>query len=317
MMPGMDGYEVCRRLKGDSATRGIPVIFLTGASDARDEMKGFELGAVDYLTKPVSMPVVRALIDMHLKLNASADSESKTAYLQLEIARRTLELGAIQDVTALVASSLAETRDSDTGAHIRRTQFYVRALAEKLRSHKRFSALLDDRMIRILFRAAPLHDIGKIGIPEYILLKPGRLDPAEFEIMKTHTTLGLQAIEQAERRLGTAGDFFRVAKEIAYSHQEKWDGSGYPEGLSGEEIPFGARLMAVADVYDALMSRRVYKLPYSHKDAANRIRDGRGRHFDPDIVDAFLDISDEIAAIAQRCADDDAERRGQGAHRAP
>jgi putative two-component system response regulator len=204
-------------------------------------------------------------------------------------------------------ASLAETRDNETGNHIRRTQFYVRALAERLRGHPRFASYLSETQIEILFKSAPLHDIGKIGIPDRILLKPGRFEPEEFEIMKTHTTLGRVAIEQAEQRLGMKVDYLSCAKEIAYGHQEKWDGSGYPEGLSGDAIPIAARLMAVADVYDALISRRIYKAPMPHEQAVAIIAEGRARHFDPDIVDAFIDIADEFRAIAERFADSDAD----------
>jgi len=204
-------------------------------------------------------------------------------------------------------ASLAETRDSDTGNHIRRTQYYVLALAKKLSTHPRFSALLTDNYIHMLFKSAPLHDIGKVGIPDRILLKPGRFEPEEFEIMKTHTTLGRDAIEHAEKQLGMPVEFLSVAKEIAFSHQEKWDGSGYPQGLAGEAIPLSARLMAVADVYDALISRRVYKECMPHEKAVTMIREGKGTHFDPDIADAFVTLQEEFREIAARFADSDAD----------
>ncbi len=179
------------------------------------------------------------------------------------------------------------------------------ALAEKLKTHPRFAAFLTDNNIAMLFKSAPLHDIGKIGIPDRILLKPGRLDPDEFEIMKTHTTLGRDAIEHAEKQLGMKVEFLTMAKEIAYSHQEKWDGSGYPEGLAGDNIPISARLMALADVYDALISRRVYKEGMSHEKAISIIVESAGTHFDPDIVNAFVELQDEFSAIAQRYSDSD------------
>ena len=169
----------------------------------------------------------------------------------------------------------------------------------------------------MLFKSAPLHDIGKIGIPDAILLKPGRLTPDEFEVMKTHTTLGRDAIVSAERLLDSPSNFLRLAREIAHYHQEKWDGSGYPEGLSGEAIPLSARLMAIADVYDALISRRVYKPPMPHADAVTIIRDGRGRHFDPDMVDAFLRIQEDFRAIADRYADSEADVHARAQANAP
>jgi putative two-component system response regulator len=308
MMPTMDGYEVCRRLKADPLTANIPVIFLTANVSSDDEEKGFELGAVDYITKPIKQKVVLARLKTHLQLKASADFlEDKAAFLEEEVARRSAEIEAIQDVTILAMASLAETRDNETGNHIRRTQFYVQLLAEKLQNHPRFSDFLSDHTIKLLFKSAPLHDIGKVGIPDHILLKPGRFTLEEFAIMKAHTTLGRDAIATAEARLGVNIEFLTYAKEIAYSHQEKWDGSGYPEGLAGDAIPISARLMAVADVYDALISRRPYKQPMPHEQAVQLIIDGRGSHFDPDIVDAFISTQDEFSAISQRYADSAAD----------
>jgi putative two-component system response regulator len=306
MMPGIDGYEVCRRLKADEKTRDIPVIFLTAKSDMEDEEQGLELGAVDYITKPVSPPILLARVRTQLALKASADFlRDKNEFLEAEVTKRTREVMAIQDVTILAMASLAETRDSDTGNHIRRTQHYVKSLAWKLSTHPRFSAYLTPSNITTLFKSAPLHDIGKVGIPDRILLKPGKLTPEEFEIMKTHTTLGRDAISHAEHDLGMDVAFLTMAKEIAYSHQEKWDGSGYPQGLSGDRIPISARLMAVADVYDALISRRIYKQPMSHADAVQIIKQSSGRHFDPDVVEAFIAIEDHFQAIALSYSDSD------------
>ena len=306
MMPGMDGYEVCRRLKANLHTRDIPVIFLTARADMDDERQGLALGAVDYITKPISPPILLARVATHLALKASADFlRDKSAYLEREVALRTLEVQAIQDVTIMAMTSLAETRNNETGNHIRRTQLYVKALAEHLRDHPRFAHVLTDRMVDLLYKSAPLHDIGKIGIPDAILLKPGKLTVEEFEIMKTHTTLGRNAIEEAERRLGMRVAFLSVSKEIAYSHQEKWDGSGYPEGLKGDAIPVSARLMAVADVYDALISKRVYKPAFPHEQACATIVKGRGTHFDPDMVDAFVAIAQDFLRISLRYPDPD------------
>ena len=307
MMPDVDGYEVCRRLKADPRTRDIPVIFLTALSEVEDEMRGFELGAVDYITKPISPPLVQARVKTHLALKEVADFlKDKNAYLEEEVRRRTAEVTAIQDVTIHALASLAETRDTDTGNHIRRTKHFVRLLAEKVRRHPRFAAELDDdAMIDILFKSAPLHDIGKVGVPDRILLKPGRFEPEEFAIMKGHTTLGHRSLAHAEAELGFEMPFLKHAKEIALYHQEKWDGSGYPEGLAGEAIPLSARLMAVADVYDALISRRVYKAAMPHAKAVEIIREGRGQHFDPDLVDAFLELQEEFQEVARRYADSD------------
>ncbi|MEI7796406.1 MAG: two-component system response regulator, partial [Methylococcaceae bacterium] len=307
MMPEMDGYEVCQRLKANDKTKDIPVIFLTSKSDANHETKGFELGAVDYITKPITLQVVLARVKTHLDMEKmQMFLRDQNSFLELEVAKRTAEIMAIQDVTIHAMASLAETRDNDTGNHIRRTQHYVKLLAEKLRFHPRFSHFLDDnKIIEILFKSAPLHDIGKVGIPDKILLKPGKFEPEEFEIMKAHPALGRDAILQAERELGIDVPFLKYAKEIAYCHQEKWDGSGYPQGLSGDNIPISARLMAVADVYDALISRRVYKEGMSHAQAVQIIKDGKCHHFDPDMVNAFLELQDEFQAIAARYIDTD------------
>jgi putative two-component system response regulator len=309
MMPEVDGYEVCRQLKIDPRTRDIPIIFLTAKSEVADETYGLELGAVDYITKPISPPIVLARVKTHLAMKSVQDFlRDQNQFLDSEVQKRTAEVSAIQDVTILAMASLAETRDNETGNHIRRTQHYVRLLAEKLRLHPRFSHFLNSsKTIEHLFKSAPLHDIGKVGIPDRILLKPGRFDPEEFEIMKTHTTLGREAIIQAEKQLGIEMPFLTLAKEIAYGHQEKWDGSGYPERLSGDDIPISARLMAVADVYDALISRRVYKHGMSHEEAVEIIRQGKGTHFDPDMVDAFLELQDEFRDIARTYADSDAD----------
>lgn len=304
MMPDMDGYEVLRRLQFNPETEDIPVIFLTAMSAADDESIGLELGAVDYITKPINPSIVMARVRNHLQLKRARDFLSHHNHLlEEEVASRTQALAELQDATIRAMASLAETRDNETGNHIRRTQHYVEALARHLQNHPRFREELTDTNIETIFKSAPLHDIGKVGIPDRILLKPGKLTPEEFEIMKTHTTLGRDAIVAAESDTSQDNPFFRYAKEITYSHQEKWDGSGYPEGLMGNNIPLSARLMAVADVYDALISERVYKAAFPHEQAVEIIRDGRGSHFDPDMVDAFLVLSEEFRRIAQRFAD--------------
>jgi putative two-component system response regulator len=299
MMPDLSGYEVCRRLKADPATRDIPVIFLTAMNNEADEETGFALGAVDYIAKPISGPILRARVKTQLGVKRSADFiKDKNVFLVGEVSKRGKELEFIQDVTILALASLAETRDNETGNHLRRTQSYVRVLAEHLQRHPHFSLALTRTNIEIICKSAPLHDIGKVGIPDHILLKPGKLTAEEFDVMKTHTTLGREAIQKAELQMGRSAPFLAFAKEIASSHQEKWDGSGYPDGLAGDSIPIPARLMAVADVYDALISARAYKAPMTHEKASSIIAEGRGTHFDPDIVDAFLALQAEFKKIA-------------------
>lgn len=314
MMPGLSGYDVCRTLKSDAATRDIPIIFLTAMTATEDETKGLEMGAVDFITKPVNPPIVMARVATQLHLKAAADFlKDQNVYLESEVSKRTRELAAIQDVTILAMASLAETRDNDTGNHIRRTQHYVKLLADHLRFHPRFAHFLTEHTIAMLFKSAPLHDIGKVGIPDSILLKPGKFLPHEFEIMKTHCKLGRDAIQHAEDQLGVEVDFLKYAKEIAYGHQEKWDGTGYPERLAGDAIPISARLMAVADVYDALISRRVYKEGMPHAQAVSIIVGGRGTHFDPDVTDAFVALTDRFQAIAQQYTDSDEELAAKAA----
>lgn len=301
MMPGIDGYEMCQRLKIETRTAKIPVIFLTALSEAQNEEKGLRLGAVDYITKPFNPFLVKARVKNHLELKMHRDN------LEMMVQQRTAELELTQEVTIESMGTLAEYRDPETGGHIQRTKHYVKALAEKIRYHPRFSAFLTDETIASLYKSAPLHDIGKVGVPDHILLKPGKLTEAEFEEMKKHTIYGRDAISKAEQKLGNRS-FLHFALEIAESHQEKWDGSGYPNGWAREEIPISGRLMAVADVYDALISKRVYKAPFTHSQAVAIIKEGRGRHFDPDIVDAFLELTEDFRRIALKHADFDEER---------
>ncbi len=308
MMPDMDGYAVLERLRADPVTRGIPVIFVTAMSAVGDEERGLNLGAVDYITKPIQPAIVLARVRAQLELKQARDRlKDQNTFLEAEIARRMAENMLIQDVSIRTLASLAEVRDPETGNHLLRTQGYVRTLAEALRTHPRFAPVLTPDFIETLVKSAPLHDIGKVGVPDHILLKPGKLTAEEFTVMKTHARLGRDAIEKAERIGERNIAFLATAKEIANWHHEKWDGSGYPDGLRGDAIPVSARLMALADVFDALISRRVYKGPMPPDQATAIILDGRGTHFDPDVVDAFVARRDAFVAIAQRHADSDAE----------
>ncbi len=320
MMPGLDGFEACRRLKLRPDTHDIPVLFLSSLEGAYDEEYGLSLGAEDFIHKPFSPPVVLARVRNHLRLAQTSkllrernenlerlvDERTHEVVRQAnELVRHKQALIAAQGATITAFCALVEARDNETGNHLRRTQNYVRALAERLRTHPRFRAILDDEVIQMLYKSAPLHDVGKVAIPDAILLKAGPLNPQEWEIMKQHCRHGHDAIRSAELELGESADFLRYSREIAYSHHEHWDGSGYPQGLAGEAIPLSARLMAVADVYDALISARVYKPAYSHDLAISMITQGRGNHFDPDVVDALLEISNTFEDISQRYSDVD------------
>ncbi len=305
MMPGMDGYQFFQRLRADPATRDIPIIFVTAMDGAEAELRCLDAGAVDYITKPIVPPIVLARVRTQLELKQARDwLASQNTLLEAEVARRMLENEITQEVSIRALAHLAETRDPETGNHILRTQSYVHELAQRLKTHPRFAATLTERYIQMLTRSAPLHDIGKVGIPDAILQKPGPLTPAEWIIMKDHARLGAEAIELAERDASRPVEFLGLAKEIAHWHHEKWNGSGYPDGLSGESIPVSARLMALADVFDALISPRVYKPPMPLSEARDMILAGRGIHFDPDAADAFLQGFDAFAGIASSQLDD-------------
>jgi putative two-component system response regulator len=307
MMPGMDGYAVLGRLHELPQTRDIPVIFVTALDDDANEEHGLHLGAVDYIAKPIKPAIVRARVAAHMELKKARDRLSdENAWLEAEIARRMSDNLVIQDASIHALAYLAEIRDPETGNHIHRTQQYVHALAWELSDHPRFRNKLDPHAIWLLTKSAPLHDIGKVGIPDNILLKPGRLTEEEMEIMKTHAQLGAEAIEKAERAVAKPLAFLGTAKEIAHWHHEKWDGSGYPDGLKGEAIPIPARLMALADVFDALINKRVYKPAMPPGKARTIILEGSGTHFDPDVVAAFEACYEDFVAIAQRYSDDEA-----------
>jgi putative two-component system response regulator len=304
MMPGMDGFETCRRLKENLVTAEIPVIFLTARSDEVDEERGLQIGAEDYIGKPPSAAIVRARIRAQLRLKGMRDFlKDKSAYLETEVRRRTSEIAMIQDVTMIAMGSLAETRDNETGNHIRRTQNYIRMLAQRLSDNPSCADRLTPDVIMRLYKSAPLHDIGKVGIPDRILNKPARLDPGEFEIMKKHTEIGRDAIIAAEKTMGTQSSFLSYAREIAWTHHEKWDGSGYPRGLVGEAIPLSGRLMAIADVYDALISARVYKEAVPHRETVELMKAGIGTQFDPAVGLAFLSVADEFHEVSRVFSD--------------
>lgn len=305
MMPELDGYEVCRQLKADPLTSHVPVLFLTALSRPEDESRGFEVGGADFIHKPFNPTTVLARVATHLQLKAWQDAlRDRNAWLQRELQARLAEVDRLREATLYVMVSFAEFRDEDTGNHVLRTQEYVRALATWLAEHGAPGYRLDPEQIDQLARSAPLHDIGKVAIPDGILLKPGRLTPEEFTIMKTHAVRGWELLQRAAEHMGGEGSLYlRYGMEIARHHHERWDGTGYPDGLAGTGIPLSARLMAVADVYDALISRRPYKEPMDHRDALRYIRDGAGGHFDPEITRALDATVDQLDAIALRWRD--------------
>ena len=299
MMPKMDGFEVCRRLKADKATEHIPIIFVTALGETMDETRGFELGAVDYVTKPFNPAIIKARVETHMSLQrARFTLASHNRILEEKVAERTAQLNLAMEKlhtasldTIIRLSRAAEYRDDDTGAHVLRMSRYATAVARKMD--------LGETACRNLLHAAPMHDVGKIGIPDRILLKPGKLDSEEWKIMKSHCEMGADILAGSESEVVALGEI------IALSHHEKWDGSGYPSGLKGEEIPLVGRICAVADVFDALTSKRPYKNPFSLEKASAIIQEGRGNHFDPDVVDAFFAVMPEILSIKEKYQDSD------------
>lgn len=293
-MPEMNGYEVCEHLKSNPELRDIPIIFISALSDKFDKVKAFSLGGVDYITKPFHFEVVEARIHTHLTIrNLQIELEKHNKDLQELTNAQVKEISDSQIGTIHAMVKLSESRDDDTGKHIDRTRTFCRILAKYLKGFPEFSDVIDDDFIETIYQASPLHDVGKVGIEDRILLKPGRHTPEEFEIMKTHSVLGARTLNDVKKNYPN-NEFINMGIKIAASHHEKWDGSGYPTGLKGEKIPLSARIMAVADVYDALRSKRIYKAAFSHEKSVNIIIEGKGSHFDPRLVDAFIELKKEF-----------------------
>lgn len=309
MMPEMDGYEVCRRLKSDPVTYEIPVIFLSALGQTEDKVKGLEMGAVDYITKPFQPEEVIARVNTHLTLRclqrqlqqANAELKELNQNLEKKVEERSRELLQSRDAIIFAMAKMTEARDDDTGKHLERICRYVEVLAREL---ARTDASIDESWIRTVVKTAALHDIGKVGIPDGILLKKGRLTTQEREIMENHPAIGGDTLLELREEMGGGGPFLSRAIEITLGHHEKWDGSGYPFGIKGEGIALSARLVAVADVYDALVSKRVYKPGLSHEDASRLIQEGAGKHFDPRVVAAFLARQEDFREIAVTMSDD-------------
>ncbi len=305
MMPDIDGYEVCRRLKAERSTRDVPVIFLTALNGPDDETRAFEVGGADYVAKPFTPATLRARVHTHLELKCWRDTlTSRNTWLQNELDRRLLEVESLRETTLYMMVSLAEFRDESTANHLLRTQAYVQELALWLQQQGLLPDEMDGDQIDAMIKAAPLHDIGKVAIPDHVLLKPGPLDAQEWAVMKTHAEAGARLLQRAVDRLGDgAGPLLHYAIQIARHHHERWDGSGYPDGLAGEDIPLCARMMAVVDVYDALMSQRPYKQALTHEQAMERIQRDAGSHFDPLLARALAAVQPQLRAIAEQWRD--------------
>jgi putative two-component system response regulator len=283
MMPGMDGYEVCRRLKANISTRNIPVIFVTAMGEVKDEMHGFELGAVDYITKPISPPIVEARVKTHLALY------DQNRVLDEKVRQRTTQLNETRLEIIRRLGRASEFKDEETGLHIVRMSYYSQLIS--------LAYGVSAEHAELILNAAPMHDVGKIGIPDRILLKPGKLDAEEWKVMQTHTSIGTEIIGDHDSEL------LKVAGVIAISHHEKWNGKGYPNGTRGENIPLEGRIIAIADVFDALTSERPYKKAWTVEKAVDLIQSESGEHFDPALVDAFMEALPEILEIKGQYGD--------------
>jgi putative two-component system response regulator len=294
----MNGFEVCERLKADEVLKDIPVLFISALSETADKVKAFSVGAVDYVTKPFQFEEVHARVETHLRLRRlQVELERHNLHLEELVTEKVREISDSQLATIHAVSKLAESRDDDTGHHIERTQTFSKVLAETLRKNPRYAGSINDTFVENIYHASPLHDIGKVGIFDNILLKPGKLTAEEFEIMKTHAMIGANTL-QSVRNKYPKNAFINMGIDIARSHHEKWDGSGYPGGLTGEDIPLSARIMAVSDVYDALRSKRPYKPAFTHEKSCEIIMEGAGRHFDPAVIEAFTAVEAEFAEIS-------------------
>lgn len=310
VMPGMSGFEVCERLKCDIATRHIPVIILTGVSEHEANIKALEVGVDDFLARPIDPVLLDARIRNSVKTKALQDQilryqqrlENERLALEERVRERTAQLERTQHVTVFSMARLAESRDPETGQHLERMQRYVREIAIEMATWPKYDRIIDSGFVETLYYSSPLHDIGKVGIPDAILLKPGKLSAEEFEIMKTHTLVGGDTLKAADEEAG-GNSFLTMGREIAYHHHEKWDGKGYPFGMLGPDIPLAARIVALGDAYDAMTTRRPYKEAYSHEKTKALILEATGSHFDPDVVEAFLKREHKFVQIQKQYQD--------------
>ncbi len=309
VMPGIDGYDVCRKIKSSPMGAFIQVILISGKASAAERLRGYQFGADDYLVKPFDHAELLAKIRIHFRLHKhmkdlwAANNRIQKFNTELEklVDARTREVVETRDVAVFALAKLADSRDPETGEHLERMRTYCRILAEHMKRQGPYRDEVDDQFIEDIYRSSPLHDIGKVGIPDAILLKPGRLTPEEFNVMKTHTIIGAKALRQAAAQ-SSYGGFLAMAELIARHHHERYNGRGYPDGMAGKDIPLSARIAALADVYDALTSARVYKPAFSPEKARELIREEKGEHFDPDVVEAFLNCEDQFFTLIRPAA---------------
>jgi len=300
-MPGIDGFEALRCLKENKAYADVPVVFLTGMTDASVEVRGFQMGAIDFITKPFSAPVLLNRIKTHLDIDELI--RERTA----ELRQTTEQLEKLQNGVVFVLADMVENRDKGTGGHVERTSIYLQILVDAMKVHGKHAKELEDEDIDLLISSARLHDVGKIAVPDSILNKPGKLTHGEYTEIKTHAEEGERIIDQIVSRTDNVV-FLHNAKTFAGAHHERWDGTGYPRGLAGKDIPLQGRVMAIVDVYDALISERPYKDAYPHDEAVRIIMEGAGTHFDPELADIFYAVKDEFETVSKA---EDAEEDGE------
>ena len=297
-MPGMNGYEMIKRLKADHRWTEIPVIFLTAQEGRDKEQLAFKLGAVDYILKPISSGVVISRVGLHMEL------ERYKKDLERLVELKTAQLTKTQDSILDILTNVTAYRDNETGAHTKRTTIFAQFIVENLLEKKHPDYFMTLDYAENIHKSAKLHDLGKVGVPDGILLKPGKLTPMEFEIIKGHTTLGAQILDDAMTELGETSMFLNVAREIVISHHEWWNGTGYPNGLSGHDIPLSGRIMAVTDVYDALVSERPYKAAFTHEEATRIMFGDSGTHFDPTLMELSREVIDRFPKVVQMYRDE-------------
>ncbi|MBN1590734.1 MAG: response regulator [Pirellulales bacterium] len=312
VMPGIDGYDVCKKIKASPMGQFIQVILISGKASSAERLRGYEFGADDYLVKPFDHAELLAKIRIHFRLHKhmkdlwAANNRIQKFNVELEklVGARTREVVETRDVAVFALAKLADSRDPETGEHLERMRTYCRILAAEMSREGSYRDQIDDQFVEDIYRSSPLHDIGKVGIPDAILLKPGRLTPEEFNVMKTHTVIGARALRQAAAQ-SSYGGFLTMAEVIARHHHERYNGRGYPDGLAGENIPLSARIAALADVFDALTSSRVYKPAFSPEKSQEIILESRGEHFDPNVVDGFLRCEKQFFALVHPTPDVD------------
>lgn len=303
-MPEQDGYAVCRQIKADSRFARIPVIFISSLTETIDKVKAFTVGGVDYITKPIEIQEVYARVETHLKIHRlQQELEGTVQTLEQRVQEQVREISDSQNATIFALAKLAESRDDETGKHLERVRAYCRLLALGMQRQPETCELVTERFVEIIYQSSPLHDIGKVGIPDRILLKPGKLTPAEFEMMKHHTAIGADTLRAVSLQYPN-NPILNMGIDIARHHHERWDGSGYPDGLRGKQIPLAARIMAVADVYDALRSRRVYKPALRHEQTSELIVQRSGAHFDPVVVKVYEQVEEEMREVYERMVDE-------------